>query len=289
VDPVVGVTPQHNMHAFQELNTPTNNGNKLRIPVVGLGVYQSTPGDETEHAVLKALQIGYRHVDSAFIYGNEQSVGAAIKKSGIPREQIFVTTKLWNDHHGYESTLKACDDSLKRLGLDYIDLYLIHWPVPEKRLDTWRAFEKLQADGKVRSIGVSNYMVRHLEELFAHCKVKPAVNQIEFSPYNTRKDVVAFCKKHGIVVEAYSPLTQGIMFDDPKLIEIAKKYNVTPAKVLLRYGLQCGTVTLPKSVHEQRIRDNINIFDFSITPEDMELLHTFNQGFTTGWDPVNAP
>jgi len=289
IDPVEGATKHATLASYYELNTAVSDGRKLRHPALGLGVYQSRNGPETENAVLAALKKGYRLVDTARIYGNEESVGSALKKSGVPREQVFVTTKLWNSDHGYDSTIKACNASLKRLGLDYIDLYLIHWPVPEKRKDTWRAFETLQAEGKVRSIGVSNYMVKHLEELLAHAKVKPSVNQIELSPYTTRDDVVAFCKKNDILVEAYSPLTQGAKFNDEKLKKLANKYKVTPAQLLLRWGLQDGAAILPKSVNDARIAENANIFGFHISDDDMKLMKTFNESFAQGWDPTNAP
>lgn len=266
-----------------------NNG--VEIPFLGLGVFQSPPGETTRKAVLYALEAGYRHIDTAKIYGNEQDVGQAIRESGIPRSEIFVTTKLWNQDHGYDATLKAFTKSNQRLGLDYIDLYLIHWPVRGLRLETWRAMETLLAEGKCRAIGVSNYLVRHLEELLDHCRVIPAVNQIELSPYCYlyRKETVDFCRAKGIWLEAYSPLTKGEKLRDPKLVKIASKYHKTPAQILIRWALQHQFIVIPKSVRRDRIRENAQVFDFSISPEDMSYLDTFNENLTTGWDPTHAP
>lgn len=260
-----------------------------QIPRVGLGVYQSGRGQETEQAVAEALRLGYRHVDTARIYGNEQDVGAAVRKSGLPREQIYLTTKLWNDDHGYDAALRACDASLKRLGVDYLDLYLLHWPVRGKRLDSWRALEKLQADGKVRSIGVSNFMVHHLEELLGSAQVVPAVNQIEVSPFLQQREVRAFCARHEIVVEAYSPLTRGERLDDPVVTAIADELSRTPAQVLLRWGLQRDLVVLPKSVHAARIAENAQLFDFALGPDQLRSLDALEEGLVTGWDPRQAP
>lgn len=259
------------------------------IPRVGLGVYQSGRGQETEQAVAEALRIGYRHVDTARIYGNEQDVGAAVRKSGVPREQLYLTTKLWNDDHGYDAALRACDASLKRLGVEYLDLYLLHWPVRGKRLDSWRALEKLQADGKVRSIGVSNFMVHHLEELLGSAKVAPAVNQIEVSPFLQQREVRAFCAKHEIVVEAYSPLTRGERLNYPVVTAIADELSRTPAQVLLRWGLQRDLVVLPKSVHAARIAENAQLFDFELGPNELRSLDALEEGLVTGWDPRQAP
>lgn len=265
--------------------------NGVEIPRLGLGVYRAPAGDTTVQAVSAALEAGYRHIDTAMIYGNERAVGRAVRESGIPREEIFVTTKLWNDDHGYETALRACDKSLSELGLDYVDLYLIHWPVPEKRLDTWRAFEKLLADGKVRSIGVSNYLVRHLAELLAQSDTAPAINQIELSPYNYlyRKDTVDLCVQNNIVVEAYSPLTKGRKLNDPRLIAIAEKYGKSTAQILIRWVIQLDAVVIPKSVTPSRIRQNGDVFDFEISATDMNALNALNENLITGWDPTDAP
>lgn len=261
----------------------------VEIPRIGLGVYQSARGAETQRAVAEALRIGYRHVDTARIYGNEQDVGAAVRESGVPRSQLFVTTKLWNDDHGHDAALRAFDASLKRLGLEHIDLYLLHWPVPRKRLDSWRALERLHAEGRVRAIGVSNFMVRHLEELLAGAKIAPAVNQIEVSPFLQQRDVRACCEQHGIVVEAYSPLTQGERLDHPALVAVARRIARTPAQVLLRWGLQHGMVVLPKSVRAARIAENAALFDFELDGEAMRALDALEEGLVMGWDPRDAP
>jgi diketogulonate reductase-like aldo/keto reductase len=256
-----------------------------------VGVYRSPAGTITQNAVKFALEAGYIHVDTAKIYRNEHDVGQAIKNNPIPREDIWVTTKVWNADHGYDRTLKACDESLKKLGFEYIDLLLIHWPVEKLRLDTWRAMETLVDDGKCRAIGVSNYMVRHLEELLDNSSIPPTVNQIELSPYNYlyRKEVVDLCRAKNILVEAYSPLTKARKLNDPKLVEIADKYSKTSAQLLIRWGIQQGFIEIPKSTKENRIKENSDIFDFTITEEDMSRLDSFNENLITGWDPTNAP
>jgi len=263
-----------------------NNG--VEIPRVGLGVWQSPRGAQTQDAVRAALQFGYRHVDTARVYGNEHDVGAAVRESGIPREEVFVTTKLWNEDQGYDAALRAFDASMKRLDLEYIDLYLIHWPVPGKRLESWRALEKILAGGRVRAIGVSNFMVRHLEELLGRGRV-PAVNQIEVSPFLQQREVRALCEKHGIVVEAYSPLTRGQRLGHPVVVEVAERVQRSPAQVLLRWGLQHGLVVLPKSTHSERIAENGALFDFELAAAEMAKLDALEEGLVTGWDPRNAP
>jgi len=264
-----------------------NNG--VEIPVLGLGVFQASAGDETEQAVLSALEAGYRHIDTAAIYANEADVGEAIRKSGIPREEIFITTKLWNSEHGYKHAFHACSSSLVRLGLEYIDLYLIHWPVQGQRLDTWKALTELQQAGKCRAIGVSNYMIRHLEELLSKSPVVPAVNQIEVSPFNYKSDLIRFCADKGIVVEAYSPLTKGQRLGHPAIVAAAEKYGRTPAQILIRWALEHDLVVLPKSTTKARIAENAAVFDFSIAKEDMKILDGLHEGLHTGWDPTNAP
>jgi len=255
------------------------------IPQVGLGVWQAPRGEITRGAVMRALQIGYRHVDTARIYGNEADVGAAVRESGVPREQIFVTTKLWNDDQGYDKALKAFEQSLSRLGLDYVDLYLIHWPVEGKRLESWRALEKLFAEKRARAIGVSNFMPHHLEELLAKSKVVPAVDQIEISPFLQHRETREACREHGIVVEAYSPLTRGQKLNHPVVRHVATRTGKSPAQVLLRWAVQHELVVLPKSVHEERIRENAQLFDFTLDAESMAQLDRLEEGLATGWDP----
>lgn len=263
--------------------TVLNNG--VKMPWLGLGVYKSKEGEEVENAVKTALKIGYRSIDTAALYENERGVGKAIRDSGIPREEIFVTTKVWNDRHGYDSTLNAFEESRKKLGLEYIDLYLIHWPVPEKFKETWRALEKLYRDGLVRAIGVSNFQIHHLEELMESCEVKPAVNQVEFHPLLTQKKLLVFCKEHNIQMEAWAPLMRGGVLDAPIIKKIAEKYGKTPAQVVLRWDLQHGVVTIPKSVREERIKENSDIFDFQLTSEEMGQIDSLNQDKRTGPAP----
>ncbi len=275
------------MQATVEPLAKLNNG--IMIPRVGLGVYQSPPGQTTQRAVEYALKIGYRHIDTARIYNNESDVGTALRKSGIKREDVFITTKLWNSDHGYESALRACDQSLKRLGLKYLDLYLIHWPVPEIRNESWQALVQLLKDGKCRSIGVSNYTIQHLTELFDKSEIGPMVNQVEFSPFLYQKQLLDYCEKNKIQLEAYSPLTQGEKLNHPKIQSIAKKHDKTPAQVLIRWSLQHNLVTIPKSVREERIRENSQVFDYNLTVEDMRILDSLDENFRNSWDPTNAP
>jgi methylglyoxal/glyoxal reductase len=256
------------------------------IPQVGLGVWQTPAGATARQAVLEALRVGYRHVDTARIYGNEADIGAGVRSSGVAREQLFVTTKLWNDDQGYDRALRAFDASLQRLGLDYVDLYLLHWPVAGKRLDSWRALERLHEEKRARSIGVSNFLVPHLKELLGSAKQVPAVNQIELTPFLQRRDTTAFCRQHGIVVEAYSPLTHGRRLDHPVLVEIARRVGRTVAQVLLRWSVQHGNVVLPKSTKPSRIAENARIFDFALDERAMAELDALEEGLVTGWDPA---
>ena len=261
-----------------------------RIPQLSLGVWQIRAGKTCEAAVLAALEAGYRHIDTAAVYGNEESVGAAIRTSGIPRDEIFVTTKLWNSDH--RDPQRALDTSLRKLKFDYVDLYLIHYPVRERR-QSWRTLSALRAQGKARSIGVSNFTIAHLSELLAESETVPAVNQVEFHPYLYQKDLLGFCRDRGIVIEAYSPLTHGERLKDPKLVAIAKRYSSaatkSTAQILIRWGLQHQLVVIPKSSNRRRILENADVFDFEISPEDMKLLDGFNEDLRTCWDPSNAP
>ncbi|KAL3682423.1 hypothetical protein R1sor_000445 [Riccia sorocarpa] len=218
-----------------------------------------------------------------------QAIGKAMRDSGIPREEIFVTTKLWNSDHGYQKCLRAFERSLKQLGLDYVDLYLVHSPLSRERVDTWRAMEQILQSGKARSIGVSNYGVHHLKELMANCKVLPSCNQVELHPFNTRTELVSFCEKEGIVMQAYSPLTQGRKLKHRGLVEIAKRYKKSPAQIMIKWCLQKKFVVLPKSVTPSRIIENISVFDFDISKEDMAKLDSFDEYFVSGWDPTTSP
>ncbi len=264
--------------------------NGAEIPRLGLGVYQIEAGEATRNAVRWALEAGYRHIDTAAAYRNEADVGAAVRESGVPRDEVFVTSKLWNENHGYGEALRAFDRSLERLGFDYVDLYLIHWPVEKLRRDSWRALERVHADGRARAIGVSNYMMPHLEELLSQSEMVPDINQIELSPFNyrSRQDVVELCRARRIVVEAYSPLTKARRLDDPVIRRIAERHGKTPAQVLIRYGLELDAVVLPRSSNRERIRENLDVFDFSLEAEEIEALHALDEGLATGWDPTDA-
>lgn len=267
------------------MSTTIRLNNGVEIPRLGLGVFQAAQGEETRAAVRAALAAGYRHVDTARIYGNEADVGAAIQESDVPRSEVFVTTKLWNEDQGFDATLRAFEASLGRLGLDYVDLYLLHWPVPRKRLESWRALERLLAEGKCRAIGVSNFLVRHLEELLEAAKVVPAVNQVELSPFGSRQTLVAYCRKKGIAIEAYSPLTKGQRLAHPAVVHLAHRIGRTPAQVLLRWGLQQDFIVLPKSSREPRIRENSDLFGFELSARDMAELNALDERLVTGWDP----
>lgn len=255
------------------------------IPIVGLGVWQSGKGAPTRDAVRAALRVGYRHVDTARIYDNEADVGDGLRASGVDRGEVFVTTKLWNADQGYDSALRAFDASLSRLRLDYVDLYLLHWPVAGKRLDAWRALERLKSEGRARHIGVSNFLVPHLDELAAKAASLPDVNQIEVHPFLQHREARAWCAARGVVVEAYSPLGHGRFLSDPTVGAVAAQVGRTPAQVLLRWGVQHGMVTLPKSTREARIAENGALFDFTLDDAAMARLDALDRGQATGWDP----
>lgn len=259
--------------------------NGVEMPWFGLGVYKVQEGKEVISSVKAALECGYIHIDTATLYQNEKGVGQAVRASGIPREQLFITSKVWNDDQGYESTLKAYETSLKNLQMDYLDLYLIHWPVRGKFKDTWRAMEKLYKEGRVRAIGVSNFHVHHLKELLKEAEIKPMVNQIEYHPHLTQKEVHEFCKKEGIQLEAWSPLKRGTLLDEPTLVEIGQKYGKTAAQVILRWDLQNEVVTIPKSVKPHRIKENADIFDFRLSSEDMAKINALNKNERIGSNP----
>jgi methylglyoxal/glyoxal reductase len=259
------------------------------IPVVGFGVFLVPRGRATQDAVGEALRAGYRHIDTARAYGNEKDVGIAVRSSGLARSEVFVTTKLWNDDQGYDEALRAFDASCGRLDLEYVDLYLIHWPSSARRKEAWRALERIYEEGRAKAIGVSNYMVHHLEELFGHANVTPAVNQIEVSPFLQQRDVRALCHRHGILVQAYSPLTKGERLGHEAVVAIAERIGRSPAQVLLRWGLQHDLVVLPKSVHPERIRENLALFDFDLDASAMGELDGLEEGLVTGWDPREMP
>jgi diketogulonate reductase-like aldo/keto reductase len=265
-------------------NITLNNG--VQIPQLGFGVFQ-VPADEVEGAVRNAIEAGYRSIDTAAAYRNEEGVGRAIAASGVPRDELFVTTKLWNDDQGYDSTLRAFDESMKRLGLDRLDLYLIHWPVPsrDRYVDTWKAFEKLYADGRVRSIGVSNFQVSHLQRLFNETEIVPAVNQIELHPNLPQEELRKVHATHRIATEAWSPLAQGALLTEQAITGLAEKYGKTPAQIVLRWHVQIGNVVIPKSVTPSRIAENIDVFDFELAPDDMAVIAELDNGGRIGPDP----
>jgi methylglyoxal/glyoxal reductase len=261
--------------------------------MLGLGVFQSPAGRVTERAVADALEVGYRHIDTAAMYGNEADVGAAVRGSGLPREEIFVTTKLWHTDHGFEAAQHAGRASRDRLGLSYIDLYLIHWPranSPQDRLASWRGLEKLQREGVCRAIGVSNYTVRHLEELRTHSDLVPAVDQVEFHPFVYDPELLGYCERHGIRLEAWSPITRGRRLDDPTVRAVADAHHRSPAQVLLRWGIEHGVIEIPKSIHRERIEENARVFDFSLTTEEVARLDGLRDGKRVGlWNPADIP
>ncbi|WP_226038251.1 aldo/keto reductase [Aquibacillus saliphilus] len=259
--------------------------NGVEIPAVGLGVFKMEDGTSVYEAVKSALDIGYRHIDTASFYENEEGVGKAIRDSGVPREEIFITTKVWNDEQGYEEALVAFQRSLDRLQLDYVDLYLVHWPVPGKYKDTWRALEKLYREGKARAIGVSNFLPHHLEDLLTSVEIKPMANQIELHPQLTQVETRKYCEKHNIVVEAWSPLGKARYLDEPVLMELATKYKKTPAQIIIRWDYQSGIVTIPKSIQRSRQTDNADIFDFELSAEDIKKIDRLNQDKRTGPHP----
>ncbi|MBA4547805.1 aldo/keto reductase [Thermoactinomyces intermedius] len=271
----------------KKLSDTVKLANGVEMPRLGLGVWKAKDGEEVQNAVKAAIQTGYRLIDTAAVYKNEEGVGKAIKESGVSREDLFITTKVWNDDQGYDSTLQAFEESRKKLGLEYIDLYLIHWPVKGKYKETWKALEKLYEDGLVKAIGVSNFQVHHLKDLLADAKVKPVVNQVEFHPYLTQKELLAYCNEENIQLEAWSPLMQGEVVRVDVIKELAEKYGKTPAQIVLRWDLQHGVVTIPKSVKEHRIRENADVFDFELSQEDMDKLDALNKNHRFGPDPDN--
>ncbi|MCR8996185.1 aldo/keto reductase [Brevibacillus sp. 7WMA2] len=265
--------------------------NGIKMPWFGIGVFKVEEGSELVAAVKSAIKHGYRSIDTAAIYGNETSVGQAIhegiQEANISREDLFVTSKVWNADLGYEATLAAFETSLNKLGLEYLDLYLIHWPVKGKYKEAWRALEKLYKDGRVKAIGVSNFQIHHLEDLMGEAEIKPMINQVEFHPYLTQKELITFCRTHDIQMEAWSPLMQGQLLDNPVLQEIADKHGKTVAQVILRWDLQHGVVTIPKSTKEHRIVENASVFDFELTQEEMNRIDALNQNHRVGPDPDN--
>jgi diketogulonate reductase-like aldo/keto reductase len=254
--------------------------NGVCIPCIGFGTWKISDGDVCVSAVKTALSVGYRHIDTAVAYGNEESVGLAIRQSGIPREELFITSKLWNNAHGYKETMEAFEQSMERLRLDYLDLYLIHWPNPIKyrncwqdaNAGTWKAFEELYKAGRIRSIGVSNFRIHHIDELMQTAAVVPMVNQIRLCPGDTQDELVEYCRKRNILLEAYSPLGSGLIFDSPEMKAFAEKYNKSISQICIRWSLQMGFLPLPKSVNPERIKENSEVFDFELSQDDVKAI-----------------
>lgn len=262
-----------------------NNG--IKMPYLGLGVFQAKDGKEVIHTIQHAFAHGYRLIDTAALYGNEKGVGEAVRRSNLHRSEVFITSKVWNSDQGYEKTLKAFDNTMKRLKLDTLDLYLIHWPVQSRYKDTWKALEQLYREKRVRAIGVSNFMVHHLEDLKKDAEILPMVNQVEFHPYLVQPALLDYCKKEGIQFEAWSPLMQGRIHTVSCVVEIGRKYGKTAAQVVLRWNLQKGVVTIPKSVNPRRIAENASLFDFYLTNNEMEKIDSLDRNERIGADPDN--
>lgn len=264
-----------------------NNGQT--IPQIGFGTWKSRDKQECIDTVKLAISLGYRHIDSAQDYDNEAYVGEAIRNSNVARDRLFITTKIWNDNFWWDRILPSFEESLENLKTDYVDLLLLHFPVTETRRSAWRRMQEIYESGKAKSIGVSNYTIRHLEELLAESSIKPAVNQVELHVFLQQPELIKFCHKNNIIVEAYSPLAHGYGIDDPVLAEIAKKHGKTSAQIMIRWCLDAGTVPLPKSVHPERIKENLDVFDFVLDEADIRKIAGLDQGLRTCWDPTDVP
>ncbi|AWB29699.1 aldo/keto reductase [Clostridium botulinum] len=269
---------------MQDIKSYTILNNGVKMPWLGFGTYKVENGDTVIQSVKEALKIGYGHIDTASYYGNEEGVGTAIKESRIPRKDIFLVSKVWNSEQGYDKTLKSFEYSIKKLGTDYLDLYLIHWPQPLSK-ETWKALEKLYKEGRVKAIGVSNFLVDHLKWLLEDAEIMPIVNQVEFHPQLIQKDLIEFCSKNNIQLEAWSPLMRGKVFEIELLQDIARKYGKTISQIVLRWDLQMGVVTIPKSINPSRIKENADIFDFEISKEDIDKIQQLDKGLRVGSDP----
>lgn len=260
--------------------------NGIKMPLLGLGVYDMH-NKEAEQAVSAALEIGYRLIDNAALYNNETEVGRAVKQSGLSREDIFITTKVGNNNQGFDSTLKAFDESLRKLDMDYVDLYLVHWPIKGKRKDTWLALEKLYSDKRVKAIGVANYLMPFLKEMDAYKSVVPVLDQVEFTPWLFQKDLLEHCQSQHIQLQSYSPITRGKKFDDPRLLKLCKKYNRTPAQIILRWNLEHGVSTIPKSANKERLQENFDTLQFTLSKADVDFMDTFDEGFRICDNPMD--
>jgi diketogulonate reductase-like aldo/keto reductase len=259
--------------------------NGIQMPLLGLGVYDMYHAT-AEQAVLDALEIGYRLIDTASLYENEKEVGHAVSKSKIPREEIFITTKVGNNDHGYDAALRAFDESLRKLQMDYVDLYLVHWPIKGKRKETWLALEKLYADKRVRAIGVANYLIPFLEELSGYASLVPMLNQVEFTPWLFQQDLLQYCQQKNIQLQSYSPITRGKKFNDPRLLQLCNKYDKTPAQVILQWNIAHGISTIPKSSSKERLQENFDSLKFTLSPQDIAIMDGFNENFRICDDPM---
>lgn len=259
--------------------------NGVKMPWLGLGVWRTAEGEETRNAVRWALEWGYRHIDTASIYGNESGVGAAVRESRIPRNEIFITTKVWNTDQGRAATLAAFDASLERLAMEYVDLYLVHWPVKGKFKETWKSVEDIYASGRARAIGVSNFLVHHLEDLLSEASVVPMVDQVEFHPRLQQPELHAFCRQHHIQLEAWAPIMKGRVNDIKELVEIGRRHGKTPVQVAIRWELQREVITIPKSVHRERIEANAQVFDFELSQDELERINALDQAQRVGPHP----
>jgi diketogulonate reductase-like aldo/keto reductase len=260
--------------------------NGVRMPMLGLGVYDMY-NDEAEKAVGDALQIGYRLIDTAEMYRNETEIGCAVKASGIPRAEIFVTTKIANTSQGYDSTMQAFEKSLGKLQMDYVDLYLVHWPIKQTRKDTWEALEQIYFENRARAIGVANYYESHLDELYGYADIRPMVNQVEYSPFLQLPSLRDRCRKDGLIMQAYTPLVRGKKFSDPRIMAMASRYGKSPAQVILRWDIQQGICPIPKSVSRARLQENFDVFDFELSPEDMSILNDCDEGLRVCENPMD--
>lgn len=272
---------------YKSLQDSVTLNNGVKMPIMGLGVFKVEDGNVVTESVKAAIKNGYRSIDTAAFYDNEVGVGRGIEESGVPREDLFITTKVWNADHGFEKTLTAFETSLEKLNLEYLDLYLIHWPVKGKYKETWKALEKLYKDGKVRAIGVSNFNIHHLKDILEDCVVKPVINQVEYHPHLTQLELREFCEKENIKLEAWSPLKKGVLLTEAIIEKIAKRHQKSPAQVILRWDIQTEVITIPKSIKENRIIENSNIFDFALTDEEMNEISQMNINSRSGADPDN--
>jgi diketogulonate reductase-like aldo/keto reductase len=270
-----------------DINGTVKLSNNVEMPYLGFGVFLINDGAEVINAVKYALEVGYRHIDTAAFYGNEKGVGEAIRQSGVDRKDVFITSKVWNSDQGYDKTLNAFDESLRNLSMDYLDLYLVHWPVKGKYKDTWRALEKIYTDGRVKAIGVSNFLQHHLEDLLQSIQIVPVVNQMEFHPYLVQQNLIDYCYEKQIQYEAWSPLMQGKILGDETINLIAKKYGKTAAQIILRWDLQKGVVTIPKSIKKERILSNSMLFDFELSQEEMNIIDKLDRHQRIDADPDN--